>query len=617
MRIIPYVRWSSDKQAQGSSLVRQTDTILAYCAEKGWTLEPAAEWIRDEGVSAYKGSNMLPVAALGKFTDFVCREGGHDITLMVEQLDRLSRKEPGEVVEWFLRVTNAGLTVVLCDNKIIVSKASIRNQTDQLRQILDDSERAHSEVERRARLLRAAWDTMRTGKEVKAEQVGTVLRIEQVASMANPVDTGVDIHFETKRGSVDLWQLSGLAPGFDPQQGDTIARGTLLGTLQQKVHVSATCPGWLTLSRCRRFFEVKDAGLATLMSIFEWYGEGISKTAIARRLNDRGDKPWRGGNGWSPTSVKSVVESRSSLGEYQHASRARGITIGDPVPDYFPQVVSNELWQRANAPRLHPSREGRGRSILVRNLFADIATCWDCEQKMYFNRKTRKRGNEDECYLLCSSHHLKRRNGRGELCPSTGYWRYKPILNGLLDRIMAVMLDDQHFSNDGEVADLNARIADQRRTLEGIDQQLSNIVEALRGRTSARLNADLDRLEALEEAEKATLVALERELMIARGAVDPVEHVRRVGEIRADMDREDDLGLKARTVVKNALNDLVETMIFAHEHNRVVVVLRNGRRTIMLDRTGEVLTDVKTWQNQAGPGDDAVLTAYYRRLNTV
>ena len=244
MRAIPYLRWSSEKQTSGSTIPRQTGTITRYAAEKGWTLPPESEWLRDEGVSGYKGHNLAPTGELGKFTDKICREGGRDIILLVEQLDRLSRKSPGEVLEWFFKVTNAGLTVVLCDNKMIVDQASLRNQSDQLRALLDDSERANTEMARKVVLLQQAWASIRDGMDVSVERPGTAIGVDYLASISNPIDTGIDITVKTRR-STDTYELSTLAVGFTPMVGDFLQEKTLLGRVARKVHTSSTCPAWL------------------------------------------------------------------------------------------------------------------------------------------------------------------------------------------------------------------------------------------------------------------------------------------------------------------------------------------------------------------------------------
>lgn len=616
MRVVPYLRWSSDKQGSGSTFVRQAEKIEHYALEKGWTLPPEGEWLRDEGVSGYKGHNLAPTGELGKFTDLIAREGGHGTILLVEQLDRLTRKHPAEVLEWFFKVTNAGLTVALADNRMLIDQASIRNQADQLRSLLDDSERANAESARKSVLLRKAWSAIRDGMEVRADRPGKIISVEYLTGAANPLDQGIDITVKTKRGS-ETYELSALADGFVPVVGDTIEHEQKLGFIQRKVHTSSTVPAWLELSSCRRFVEPIPAKVGVVTRIFELYAEGIAATQIARKLNADNVPTFRGGDGWGCGAVRRLLESRSTIGEYQHNSRAMGHTIGDPVANYFPAVISNQLWQAANAPRSGHKREGRGRSIQVRNLFADIARCGSCGAKMYHLRKPRPKGGED-AYLQCANYFMNKHGEDGlPRCSEKMMWHYRPVLTALLDRLLSVALDDQHFSNDAEISAINALIADQRRVVEDIGKQLDNMADNMTGSTSPRLRARFDALEDQEAKAKQVLAELEHKMMIARGAVDPAVHVKRVAVIRADIGLESDEGVKARTTVKNALDGLIATMMFDSGAGYVNIELIASQRYISIDHKGAVGADIDLRGRAPTAVEKPFLEAYARRKDAL
>lgn len=612
MRVVPYLRWSSDKQQSGSTIQRQTDTITAYAAEKGWSLPPERDWLRDMGKSGFKGHNLAPTGELGKFTDLVTREGGHDTVLLCEQLDRLSRQSAGDVLEWFFRVTNAGLTVAMADNAMIVDRSSIRNQSDQLRKLLDDLDRANAESARKVVLLQAAWASIRDGMEVKAERPGQTVRVDHLVSVSNPVDRGIDITVRSKRSS-DTYELSTLADGFAPAVGDVIEKDQLLGSVTRKVHTSSTCPAWLELSPCRRFFEPIPEKVAVVQRIFELYASGVAKVAITRILNADGVPTFRGGDGWQPSAVKALIDSRSVIGEYQHKSRAQDRTFGDPVKDYFPQVISNELWQQAHAPRPGHKREGRGRSIMVRNLFADIARCQECGAKMYFLRKPRKTG-VDDAYLQCANYFLSKTGDSGApRCTDKTMWHYRPILDTLLDTLLTSALDDQHFSNDAEIAAISAQMADQRRVVEDLGTQLDNMAENMAGSVSERLRKRFDALEAEETAAKATLSRLEDQMTIARGAVDPAVHVKRVAAIRADIDDDGDDGLKARITIKNALEGLIDQMLFDAGAGFINITLIASARYIAIGIDGKLSWDMDLHGREPTDAEKPFLDAYRRR----
>jgi DNA invertase Pin-like site-specific DNA recombinase len=63
-----YRRFSSGKQSKGSSIERQADEAAQFC--KRHNLEQA-DTFTDAGVSAWKGKNLSPEFALGKFLELV------------------------------------------------------------------------------------------------------------------------------------------------------------------------------------------------------------------------------------------------------------------------------------------------------------------------------------------------------------------------------------------------------------------------------------------------------------------------------------------------------------------------------------------------------------------
>src|SRR5271155_4219153 len=84
-----YVRFSSDRQQHGSSVVRQLDAAQQYALAHGLTLDTSS--YTDLGVSAFKSKNRVE-GALGAFIQAVDDKkiptGSY---LLIESFDRLSR----------------------------------------------------------------------------------------------------------------------------------------------------------------------------------------------------------------------------------------------------------------------------------------------------------------------------------------------------------------------------------------------------------------------------------------------------------------------------------------------------------------------------------------------
>jgi DNA invertase Pin-like site-specific DNA recombinase len=86
-----YARFSRPEQVRGDSLRRQFEATRAYCGRNGLVLDDSLN-LRDLGVSAFRGKNAGQ-GALGAFTSAVASgRVPRGATLIVESLDRLSRK---------------------------------------------------------------------------------------------------------------------------------------------------------------------------------------------------------------------------------------------------------------------------------------------------------------------------------------------------------------------------------------------------------------------------------------------------------------------------------------------------------------------------------------------
>lgn len=322
----------------------------------------------------------------------------------------------------------------------------------------------------------------------------------------------------------------------------------------RKVHVSSTCPAWLKLVDNRADFIVVEERAQVVRDIFELYIAGMSKKAIARKLNEDGVAPFRGAKlGWQPTAVIALLNNRGVIGEYQHILRKTGELLGDPDPAYFPPIITNEVWQKAHDTRQTKVMSGRGREIQHRNVLQNLAVCGKCGWRMRMNRKTaRAKASYVTTYIQCSNYDARKG------CDHKKMHRVEYIETALLDHLLTHALDDQVWSDETKVPALNTKLANERRELDDLSKRLANVLQEIERRPSERISKRRDELEADEDQLLAQITATEMELAVARGAVTAPEHLRRVVEIRADMDRDDDEGVKARMTVKMALNDILE-----------------------------------------------------------
>lgn len=143
--IYGYIRWSSEKQTDGTSLERQQELIDAYGKA---TKQKPDRIFRDEGVSAAKGRHRSE----GQLGELLKIAKAND-QIWVENMDRLSREEATISVPEFMAILKRGITIVITVNHRKITKDS---NMDMLPEVFE-SFRSASETARKRQLVADAW----------------------------------------------------------------------------------------------------------------------------------------------------------------------------------------------------------------------------------------------------------------------------------------------------------------------------------------------------------------------------------------------------------------------------------------------------------------------------
>lgn len=161
-----YIRFSDDKQASGSSYDRQLRYARQYCPT---LLEDSDHIYFDSGKSAYSGANLAEGGELKRFYDAVASgtvpKGS---TLLVEDLDRLSRDGMWKASDKLRELTDSGIVVVtLRDQKKYSGTLTL---SDALTSLIKQ-ELAHEESAKKSRRVADSYlnryKQARTGVKVK------------------------------------------------------------------------------------------------------------------------------------------------------------------------------------------------------------------------------------------------------------------------------------------------------------------------------------------------------------------------------------------------------------------------------------------------------------------
>jgi Recombinase len=187
----------------------------------------------------------------------------------------------------------------------------------------------------------------------------------------------------------------------------------------------SACPGWLKLSEDRTSFILSPDRAEIVRRIFDASIAGLGGYTIAKQLNAKKVPPFGPSPKWDQSTINNMLRNRATIGEHQpkrYRSR-KEFPEGDPIPDYYPVVIEESLFQAAQIARQKNLASGRGRKgRLVTNLFAGLTTCAYCAGPVRFH------SNGNAKSLICSK--VIHRLGCYRMA-----WSYRDFENSFFDFI--------------------------------------------------------------------------------------------------------------------------------------------------------------------------------------
>lgn len=431
-----YTRFSTPEQLDGDSERRQMARFRTYCEQNG--LVPSPDSFNDRGRSGYKGEHLANDGELRRFLDLV-KEGAirPGSVLVVENLDRLGRLPVEEAFVVFNGIVGAGIKLVTLGDDGVQEYVS-GGGLFPLMMALMEMHRSHQESRRKAEVIRAVMGHKR----------------DEARSLGKPI-------------------------------GDVCPTWLRLK------------PGWRSAAMDGSAYEPIPERAETVVRIFEWAIQGHGKAVIARMLTELGIASFKSTSSgsqfkpWSASGVGRILANRATLGEYQPmqtqsvSGKQSRIKAGDAILDYFPAVVSREMYYEAQA-----AVDGRRNSKATRqssngSLWQGIAKCERCGGSMHLiNKGLPPKGGK---YLRCS-------NVRSGLC-KTGSVRVdesEQVFEGVLARLGSIALvktDTAELERsarvlEGEIIDLQKKLDDLERQV--IDAPSATLAKAIRSVEGAR-----------------------------------------------------------------------------------------------------------------------------------
>ena len=234
----------------------------------------------------------------------------------------------------------------------------------------------------------------------------------------------------------------------------------------------ARLPSWLYYNDDKTVIHINEPKAVLIQHIFKLSINGMGRSAIVRQLNEDGIPPiGLNKERWHISYITKILKTRAVLGEYQPYTKnneGKSVPRCDPILDYYPPILEEPLWLKAQAATALRRQGGTGslKGGVNKNLFSGLAKC-ECGASM--NLVSKGTGSKGGTYLVCSL----ARYGNG--CKYVGhrYYSIQWVTLIALQKLLTGFSDDKGSRNE------TLRIEGELGTLKASIDSLADVMERL------------------------------------------------------------------------------------------------------------------------------------------
>ena len=485
-RAFAYIRFSSAEQRKGDSLRRQLREARQWCERNNAILDEGLDYLRELGRTGFDGSNLSEGGGLGLFLRAV-KEG---------------KVSPGSV--------------------LLVEKLDRFSRTD-----IDVAIAFFGKVLRSG----IAIVSMRSGVEYTVD----MLKRQPTAIMTAVMEFILANEESVKKSDRLLSAWAGKREAA-----------------RQRLPMTKRGPLWLRLSEDRLTWEVVEDRAQVVRLIFEKTAGGMGAYRLAAYLNQHEIRPLENREQWTQKSIHRILCNRAVLGEFQPQRKLGGKPVDDgpPVKDYFPRIISDEVfykaWQQINAKRVGGRKAGgrAGQLFLFQKLAYDVDTGSSLVIKA-------TKGGLNRGYIRYVMPSAGLRGGKRTSFPCEIF--EKSILKGLSEIRVEDIIPSQENEVETQIAQISGKLAE-------LNYRITETTQAMAEQPPALMGAIVRQVAAWEE-EKAGLA---RELEELRAVSIMNKNSGPFGEMKTVIglldqssgDEREQLRMKLRSVIRSLVKKI-------------------------------------------------------------
>lgn len=233
----------------------------------------------------------------------------------------------------------------------------------------------------------------------------------QVVNRGITLVTLSDNH-EYKRGELDMTKLimsivtmsrANEESEMKSQRTSAAWNKARLDAIEGKKAKNSRLPDWLSWNDDKTDFVVNESAKEIIQRVFELSAGGSGIEIIARTLNEEGCRTFKKSKEWRSSGVSKLLRNRAVIGEfqfYQKDIQDKRSPVGEPIVDYYPQVITKPLFLAVQQGMDLRNKRGSGnRSGQFTNLFTGLIRCGECGSAVVTSSQTTK---TPQGYLKCT-----------------------------------------------------------------------------------------------------------------------------------------------------------------------------------------------------------------------
>jgi DNA invertase Pin-like site-specific DNA recombinase len=457
---------------------------------------------RDLGMSAFKRRN-LEQGALARFIEAVASgKVAKGSYLVIEQFDRLSRAEIDVALRLLLHLVHSGIILVTLVDEKVWDREAVKELSNLILAIVFMS-RANNESAMKAGRLREKWDQ----KKLHAGKPGTKI-------------------------------------------------------------ITSECPRWLRANTDKTGFDVLEDRVESIRKVFAARIGGFGVVSIVNRANKEKWPVPGSGDSWHTSLVGRVLHNRALLGEYQPyqlGDEGKRVKVGEMVPNYYPVVLDETTFLRAQAAGDRKGAFPGRRDIGMRNWLQGMLRC-NCGQSMVRkNKNSAKQPGYARYY--CTA-----RNRGLTACPGASATELESAVIHVVSQVAPAF-----FEGTARVDALQARIDILEIDVAAARQTRDRYADAIGMNPAAPLAALLPRLNDAQrefDAREKELSMVHAELADLGGDSDTVfENIVKAVKAVDNLD--------ARAALREDLSRVIEKVVVHQDDGYIRVHLRGTEAPVV------------------------------------